>query len=100
MEFKPFKIELIVDENQLNVLKDIHEALNHFCERSQRILPKSFPKGSEESLDIIKDSFLNLEFLWKEWVLEEFKSKMNDSKIFDGIGIRRVNPWDKEELEE
>lgn len=93
-KFTPVTLSLEVSSNQLAVLEDIHEALELVTKKLHRCIPNSFRKNVDDTIERIVESVENLEYEWKLWVLEEFKTKMNSVEFFKGIGIQRINPWD------
>lgn len=97
--FDPVDLVLKVDHTQLCVLEDIHALIEEFKKRVDGMLPVSFPKEAERYLDSAVSDLEQVEYYWKCWVLEEFKVKMNSVEFFKDIGIKRVNPRDRDEAD-
>ena len=92
-KFTPIEINLQVTATQLSVLEDIHDCVEYVSKKLLRCLPQSFSKNGDDTVARMIELVENLEYEWKNWVLEEFKQKMNSHDFFKGVGIQRINPW-------
>ncbi len=94
-KFTPIDIKLTVGPDRLAVLEDIHGCIADVSQRLANVLPQSFPKEGTSYIETIISSLEQIEYYWKQWVLEDFKREMNSTDLFKGVGIQRVNPWDE-----